>query len=121
VAADAGAITQGGTILQPVLYALVCERLLDDPVEAGRLYYCTHTGDFTERTVPLDAASRAQAAQVATVIDEALRTGFLPAAPAETACRWCDYRVVCGPYEAQRVKRKPEQRLEALERVRSLP
>jgi RecB family exonuclease len=121
VAADPGTITQGGTILQPVLYALVCERLLDDPVEAGRLYYCTHTGDFTERTVPLDATSRAQAAQVAAVVDEALRTGFLPAAPDDDACRWCDYRVVCGPYEAQRTKRKPEQRLAALAGLRSLP
>ena len=55
------------------------------------------------------------------VIDDALRTGFLPAAPDDHACRWCDYRVVCGPYEAQRVKRKPEQRLAALVRLRSLP
>lgn len=121
VAAEKGAITQGGTILQPILYALACERLLGEPVEEGRLYYCTNAGDFTERIVPLDTASRTTARKVVEVIDEALRTGFLPAAPAEHACRWCDYRMVCGPYEAQRVKRKPEQRLASLAELRSLP
>ena len=36
------------------------------------------------------------------------REGFLPAAPAKGACRWCDYRPVCGPYEEMRVTaRKP--------------
>jgi RecB family exonuclease len=121
VAAEKGAVTQGGTILQPVLYALACERLLGEPVEAGRLYYCTAAGDFTERVVALDAQSRDAAAQVARVVGDALRAGFLPAAPDDDACRWCDYRVVCGPYEAQRVKRKPEQRLAALVALRSLP
>jgi len=121
VAATEGAITQGGTILQPVLYALACEHLLGEPVESGRLYYCTHAGDFTERVVPLDDRSRASAAVVVAVIDEALRSGFLPAAPDDDACRWCDYRTVCGPYEVQRVKRKPEQRLDGLVRLRSLP
>jgi ATP-dependent helicase/nuclease subunit B len=121
IAAEKGAVTQGGTILQPVLYALACERLLGEPVEAGRLYYCTNAGEFTERVVPLDAASRGAARHVARVIDEAVRSGFLPAAPDDDACRWCDYRVVCGPYEVQRVKRKPEQRLASLSELRRLP
>jgi CRISPR/Cas system-associated exonuclease Cas4 (RecB family) len=121
VAAEKGAITQGGTILQPVLYALACERLLGEEVDSGRLYYCTNAGDFTERVVPLDPQSRDSAREVTRVIGDALREGFLPAAPDEHACRWCDYRVVCGPYEFQRVKRKPEQRLAALLQLRSLP
>jgi RecB family exonuclease len=121
VAAEKGAVTQGGTILQPVLYALACERLLPEPVDAGRLYYCTNAGDFTERVVPLDTASRTSAREVVQVVDDAMRAGFLPAAPAEHGCRWCDYRVVCGPYEFQRVKRKPEQRLKPLAQLRSLP
>jgi CRISPR/Cas system-associated exonuclease Cas4 (RecB family) len=104
-----------------VLYALALEKVLAAPVESGRLFYCTNTGDFTERVVPLDARSRESAAEVVGVIGEALRTGFLPAAPAEGACRWCDYRTVCGPYEAVRVKRKPDARLAALTRLRSLP
>jgi RecB family exonuclease len=121
IAAEKGAITQGGTILQPVLYALAAEGLLREPVDAGRLYYCTNTGEFSERVVPLDPQSRESARAVAGVIDEAMKTGFLPAAPDEGACRWCDYRVVCGPYEEQRVRRKPEQRLAALVQLRSLP
>ena len=46
--------------------------------------------------------------------------GFLPAAPAKDACRWCDYRPVCGPYEEQRVRRKPKDRLADLQRLRGL-
>ena len=34
-------IIGGGKMLQPVLYALAAERVLGEPVEAGRLYYCT--------------------------------------------------------------------------------
>ena len=45
----------------------------------------------------------------------------LPAAPAENACRWCDYRAVCGPYEVIRTERKPPDRLGDLIRLRSLP
>ena len=30
----------------------------------------------------------------------------LPASPAPGACRWCDYQVVCGPYEELRTGRK---------------
>ena len=37
----------------------------------------------------------------------ALSDGFLPAAPAEGDCEWCDYRRVCGPYEETRVAMKP--------------
>jgi ATP-dependent helicase/nuclease subunit B len=121
VAVEKGAITQGGRILQPVLYALACERLLNERVEAGRLYYCTNAGDFTDHVVPLVGESRECARQVVRVIGEALRAGFLPAAPDDDACRWCDYRVVCGPYEVQRVRRKPAERLASLASLRGLP
>ncbi len=33
-------------------------------------------------------------------------SGFLPAAPAERACTWCDFRSICGPDEARHVARK---------------
>jgi len=120
VAADPGVIVGGGGVLQPVLYALACETLLDEPIAGGRLYYCTATGGFTERYVPLDAVSREHAAVVVDAIEDALARGFLPAAPKKDACRWCDYRVVCGPREEQRVQRKPERGLEALLHVRTL-
>jgi CRISPR/Cas system-associated exonuclease Cas4 (RecB family) len=104
-----------------VLYALACERLLDEPVESGRLYYCAASGGFEERVVALDAGSRAAAAEVAAIVGRALADGFLPAAPAPHACFYCDYRTVCGPYEELRVKRKPAARLADLTRLRAMP
>ncbi|MEB2285090.1 MAG: PD-(D/E)XK nuclease family protein [Myxococcales bacterium] len=111
----------GGEVLQPLLYALACEQLLPASVEAGRLYYCTAAGGYEERVVPLDAAGRAAAAMVVATVDRALRDGFLPAAPADNACRYCDYRTVCGPYEEIRYRRKPAERLGDLMRLRSMP
>jgi RecB family exonuclease len=119
--AKEGVVVGGGQVLQPLLYALACERLLDEPVEAGRLYYCTADGGYQERVVPLDAASRATAATVAEVVGRALADGFLPAAPSPRACEWCDYRPVCGPYEESRTTRKPPERLADLIRLRRLP
>jgi RecB family exonuclease len=121
VTASAGAVVEGGTILQPVFYALVLERLVDEPVDAGRLYYCTETGEFRDHVVPLDDTARAAAAQVTATVGAALGEGFLPAAPRKDACRWCDYRVVCGPWEEERTSRKPPGRLEPLARLRELP
>jgi ATP-dependent helicase/nuclease subunit B len=114
-------VVGGGTNLQPVLYALACERLLPEPVESGRLYYCTSDGEFTEREVPLNEWSRRQAAEVVKIVGEALAEGFLPAAPDQGACRWCDYRPVCGPHEERRVERKAPEQLGELVRLRGLP
>jgi CRISPR/Cas system-associated exonuclease Cas4 (RecB family) len=121
VSAPAGVVVGGGAVLQPVLYALAAEELLKAPVVEGRLYYCTAVGEYTERVVELDAASRGAAATVIDAVGAALRDAFLPAAPAPGACRWCDYRSVCGPYEETRVERKPPERLAALTRLRELP
>ena len=112
----------GGEILQPVLYALVLEDLLPGAkVESGRLYYCTSTGDFEDRTIALDGEARAGALSVAEVIGQAIDEGFLPAAPADGACLWCDYKVVCGPYEEQRVKGKRQDKLKPLVLLRKKP
>ena len=111
----------GGTVLQPLLYALACERLLSEPVEAGRLYYCTADGGYEERVVPLDAEGRRVAGEVVDIIGRALADGFLPAMPAKGACRYCDYRPVCGPHEETRTARKPKDRCADLERLRRLP
>lgn len=113
-------IVGGGRVLQPVLYALAAERLLGETVEAGRLYYCSSRGGYEERVVPLDDAARASAREFAVTVAGAIAEGFLPAAPAAGSCRWCDYRMVCGPYEEMRVAQKPAARLDALERLRGL-
>ncbi|TMB03454.1 MAG: PD-(D/E)XK nuclease family protein [Deltaproteobacteria bacterium] len=118
-AAD-GVVIGGGQVLQPLLYALALEQLLPETVEGGRLYYCTADGGFQERVVPLDAEGRASVRTVVDVVGRALADGFLPAAPVAGACRWCDYRPICGPYEEVRVARKPPEQLADLTRLRAL-
>jgi RecB family exonuclease len=118
-----GQVIAGGESLQPVLYALAAEKLFarEGEVAAGRLYYCTATGGYAEHEVPLDATARRAADVLSEVVGDALGKPFLPAAPAKDRCRWCDYLVVCGPSEEARVARKPQDRLEPLQRLRTLP
>ena len=105
---EAGAVIGGGRTLQPVLYALALEKLFPDAtVDSGRLYYCTSAGGFAERDGRRSTTRRARRRgpwrrPSARALDEP----FLPAAPDADACRWCDYRPVCGPYEELRVARK---------------
>ena len=121
VRASTGVVIGGGQVLQPLLYALVAEELLHAPVESGRLYYCTADGGYQERVVPLDDEAQYNVATVAEVIGGALKEGFLPAAPTKDACRWCDYRPVCGPHEEIRASKKPTDRLAQLTRLRAMP
>jgi CRISPR/Cas system-associated exonuclease Cas4 (RecB family) len=119
VRAKKGDVIANGEILQPVLYALTIEKLFPGrEVKEGRLYYCTATGDFTKVDIPLDQDARAAAQLVAKTIGEAISTGFLPAAPAKDACKYCDFRGVCGPYEEIRTKRKQKDRLKGLIELR---
>lgn len=125
VRAQKGLVIGGGKTLQPVLYALVAERLLGDPVAGGRLYYCTAAGGYEDRTVALDTAARTAVDVFARILGAALERGFLPAAPGDGECDYCDYRMVCGPYEQVRVRRKSETagaqaRLEDLLRLRGM-
>jgi CRISPR/Cas system-associated exonuclease Cas4 (RecB family) len=125
VRAEKNLIIGGGKTLQPVLYALVTERLLHEPVAGGRLYYCTAAGSYEDRTVALDDAARGAVDDFTRILDGALDSGFLPAAPGERECEYCDYRIVCGPYEEMRVRRKREtagvqQRMADLLRLREM-
>ncbi|MEP7274277.1 MAG: PD-(D/E)XK nuclease family protein, partial [Acidobacteriota bacterium] len=119
--AEKDLVVGGGKSLQPLLYALACEKLLERPVESGRLYYCTAAGGYEKRVVPLGDDSRETVSSVVATIDEALTNAFLPAAPEEGACGWCDFRAVCGPLEETRTKRKPNERLAPLTELRELP
>ncbi len=110
-----------GEVLQPVLYGLAVEQALGRPVETSRLFFCTVDGMFTTRPVQLGESQRRQGLEVIEVIDRALETGALLPAPREGACRWCDYRPVCGPWEETRVGRKDASRLADLEALRRLP
>jgi ATP-dependent helicase/nuclease subunit B len=113
-------IVGGGKVLQPVLYSLAVERGLGKRVVAGRLFYSTTAGGFVEREIAIDDYARAQGLQVLTLIDRAVAMGFLPAAPEKDACRWCDFRPVCGPREEERVSRKSPDKLGDLLALRSM-
>ena len=78
-------------------------------VVQSRLYYCTRTGGFAERVVPMVAEARARGPQVLGLIDRAIEVGFLPAAPRQRACMICDFRDVCGPWRrrASRTRTSP--------------
>ena len=110
-----------GAVLQPVLYAMVVERALGRSVRSGRLFYCTSTGSFYPHEIPLNDATRAAGMEVLHVIDRAVESGFLAAAPTEEACGRCDYCAVCGPDVLRRVRRKPQDRLADLDALRSRP
>ena len=111
----------GGATLQPVIYGLAIERILDRPVREGRLYYCTAAGGFAEHPVPLSDANRRTAIEALEIIDRAIELGFLPAAPAERACTWCDFRAICGPDAPRHAARKPADQLADLTALRALP
>jgi RecB family exonuclease len=115
-AAKDGVVVGGGGVLQPLLYALAAERLLGRPVEAGRLWYATRRGGYAERLVDASAEHRDRLREVLEIVDRAVEEVFFPALPAPDACRYCDYRLVCGPDEELRAGiKRPKQRPAALE------
>jgi len=109
----------GGEVLQPVLYALAAEKILGERVGFGRLYYSTIAQNYEAIEVHLNDWSRNRAAQVLRVIDDAIRGGFLPAAPRKDGCKRCEYLPVCGPYEEERVGEKSQPELKALKELRT--
>jgi hypothetical protein len=113
--------TRNGEVLQPLLYAQAAETLLGKPAVATRLSYCTQRAGYKTDEIPVtDEASR-HLWKVIEIIDESLSQGFLPAAPRPEACKYCDYSIVCGPYEEVRIKQKKADRLRLLQQLRSIP
>jgi CRISPR/Cas system-associated exonuclease Cas4 (RecB family) len=108
----------GGESLQPVLYAMAAERMLGQPVALGRLYYATIAQNYTALDVPLNDWARRRAEHVLQIIDDAIRDGFLPAAPRKDGCQRCEYLAVCGPYEEERVREKSQAELKGLKELR---
>ena len=111
----------GGTLLQPLAYALAAESLLGAPAEMSRLWYCTVRGGYQEVAFPVTPQSRAMFAHAMSLIDSEIDRGFLPAAPAAGVCALCDYLRVCGHHEERRVSFKRKERLEVLQALRNIP
>src|SRR5205814_237347 len=106
--------------LQGELYSVAVERALGKKVASGRYYYATTVGGFVDKEISIDGYARAQGLQVLAIIDRAVETGFLAAAPDERACTWCDFRPVCGPHEEKRTGRKAREPLADLEALRGM-
>jgi ATP-dependent helicase/nuclease subunit B len=111
----------GGEKLQPILYALAAEQLLERPVASGRLFYCTRRGGYRVLEVRLDEASRKAIGEVLGALDHAIEDAFLPAWPRQDACANCDFLAICGPHEEKRIRRKKGERLKPLDQLRSRP
>jgi ATP-dependent helicase/nuclease subunit B len=121
-------ITGGGEVLQPVLYSLAVEKALGAHVEEGRLFFCTSKGGFATRSVKMTDKARHSGPRVLEIIEHAIEDVFLPPAPKERACRWCDFRDVCGPNEERRAARKEaalpedgENKMTSLIELRGMP
>jgi ATP-dependent helicase/nuclease subunit B len=104
-------VVEGGRVLQPVLYAVALEAVTGEPVDEGRLAYCTAAGGFTEHVIRLDPIIRRRGLEVLEIVDRAIEQGTLASRPgrmgAGDACDYCDFRPVCGNEEAVRTGRKP--------------
>lgn len=111
----------GGGTLQPVLYSLAVQQALGATVTSGRLFYCTAPGGFTDHEIPINEANTRAGLEALEIVDRAIELGFLPAAPDEGACAWCDFRPVCGPYEEMRVGNKSPDKLGDLLALREKP
>lgn len=120
-----GNVIGGGHHLQPVLYAMVLEKLFPEQrIDSGRLLYCTQVGGFAAVRTPLDSLAREHLGRVVRELRKSLETGFFPAAPQDGECRWCAFRPVCGPEEDRRVRltRKAlRAELHELQQLRKLP
>ena len=110
-----------GEVLQPVLYGLAVEQALGRTVSESRLFFSTGAGGYATRSVSLGETERRHGLEVLEIIDRAIETGVLLPAPRRGACTWCDFRVVCGPWEEIRVLRKDETKLVDLQVLRRLP
>jgi len=101
--------TGGGSWLQPLLYAAAVTADTGEPVREARLFYSTIRENFAEVRIGTGGEGQDEAAKVIAHITDDLRNSRLPAAPRQDACENCDYVVVCGPYEEDRVQRKAKR------------
>ncbi len=117
-------VVNGGRTLQPTLYAMAVEAVFSGRVTASRLSYCTEDGGYADHEWPIDggagAGTRQAGLEVLAIIDHAVQEGRLPAAPADQACTWCDFKPVCGPTAQSLPRRKDHRPLAELTLLRRM-
>ncbi len=116
---EPGSIIGHGQQLQPVIYSLAVEAATGCTVESARFSYCTTAGGFTEHNVPINERTRSMGIEALEIIDRAVDLGMLPPAPAEKACSFCDFFLVCGPNQERRARRKSREQIADLIELRS--
>ncbi len=116
-----GIVTQGGEVLQPLLYALVLEKMFPDhKTSGGRLHYCSSSADFAETWVSLTPQTKQSITLLKQAIDESFEQSMFVANPVQGRCRFCDYQAICGTQEEERTKhRRSSQDLPMLRQLRS--
>ncbi len=115
-------MVDGGRVLQPILYGLALESIMPgESVVAGRLFFCTSLGNFTNHEIPLFGESRRTGVEVLEIIDRSIEHGRLAARPAADTCAMCDFQMVCGRDEERRTRRKDAALFADLDALRKLP
>ncbi len=115
-------VVDGGRVLQPVIYGLALKALFpEETVYSGRLFFCTTAGGFQPYEIPLMGDAPKKGIEVLEIVDRAIEHGALAARPAHEACKWCDFKVVCGRGEEQRTRRKDGKLFSDLDALRKLP
>ena len=119
---EGGLIIGQGEMLQPVLYSLALQQLLGAAVAEGRFIFlfCTAAGGYTESAVVMNDRAGEYGVKALKVIDQAVETGFLPAAAKKDGCKWCNFGCICGPYEELRVSGKNQAALAELLELREM-
>ncbi len=111
----------GGQFLQPLLYVCAFEQKSGRKVESARLFYATERGNYQQINIRHTPQAQEYLQQALQGIAHSIETGFLVPAPSREACKNCDYRLVCGPYEETRISRKPQDLLQPLQQLRRIP
>src|SRR5207247_868070 len=103
---------RGGRQVQPVLYAMAFETLLERAGRPGRVsrsgyFFPGRKGEGQRVIAPLD---RTETRDVLGKLFDLLAAGMFPHALREGDCRFCDYEAVCGGAKeaSARAKRKLE-------------
>jgi len=81
--------------------------------------FSTQRGGYQSFECKVDDRGIRELQVVLTTIDRMIEGGFLPAAPQQKACEFCDYQTTCGPREGIRVAKKNRDELDPLNDIRS--